>query len=186
MRGLFRDADDMVATLGRISERYPGKDDEELPALPAIKSVRLAINVAACDQTPLAIVYAKDAGLRNELAMKVRRLAWSDEFRGRLLFAIASTEDDVKTIDGANEGLLVVQAESFGRGAKLLVQADPSATSTSLANVLRKVNQSSSNNERSFGEHIRDGRRQGVFWETRLPVTDPMELRARSKGPPPR
>jgi hypothetical protein len=36
--------------------------------------------------------------------------------------------------------------------------------------------------QKIFREHVRAGHQQGVFWETALPVTDPMEHNARERG----
>ena len=36
--------------------------------------------------------------------------------------------------------------------------------------------------EKTFRIHVQDGQRKGVFWETVIPVSDPMERQARERG----
>lgn len=36
--------------------------------------------------------------------------------------------------------------------------------------------------DKTFANHVREGQRKGMFWETLLPVTDPQERQARERG----
>jgi hypothetical protein len=36
--------------------------------------------------------------------------------------------------------------------------------------------------DKTFSNHVREGHKLGVFWQTQTPVTDPQEARARERG----
>jgi hypothetical protein len=184
-RDHFRSAAAMAEALEQISRKYPGRDDSELPPLPKNASVKLAINVAACEGIPVVVLHAKNAETLKTLESRVRRLAWTDEFRGRFVYGIATVTDDLVALDGASEGLSIAQSEQYGRSAKVVAHADASASSLALTLALRNGLEAARPSQVAFFEHIRQGRQQGVLWETLLPITDRMELRARQQGMPP-
>src|SRR5213593_3144251 len=67
----FRDAQDMASAMDEIVRR--GAADRPAPsALPLTKTVRLALDVAACDGLPLVVVRGDDAAKRSAL---IERLA---------------------------------------------------------------------------------------------------------------
>src|SRR5438067_2964157 len=61
-KGAFRDAAQMAETMARIAKEHPGKPsaNDAPPPLPTVTTVRLAVDVAACDNQPLVVVFAED------------------------------------------------------------------------------------------------------------------------------
>lgn len=173
----FDDAADLAATLERIANRFEPRGEPAL--LPLVADVRLAVNVAACDKQPLVVLVGNDRALTARLA----KLAWSKEWRGRFVHAAGSAKD-LAGIEGAElkEGVLVVAAEKFGRKGKVIAQAKADATEEALAKLFAAVLKSWRPAGETFREHVREGQELGVFWETKTPVTDPMEARARQRG----
>ena len=78
--------------------------------------------------------------------------------------------------------MIVVQPDRFGTKGKLLQQIGAAVSHDELVQGLQKAPSLYQPSDKSFGSHVRQGQQQGVFWETVLPVTDPMELRARERG----
>jgi hypothetical protein len=181
-RGLFADAPAMAQAMDRIAARYPPKSDPGPAPLPKVASVRLGVNVAAADDRPLVVVSAADAAVRAALVAKVAELAWRPEFVGRFVYAVADRADDLNVVGRPADGLLVVQPEEYGRSGTVLARCPADADPATLAATMRAGAAKLSAKEKSFGGHVREGRRQGVFWETAVPVTDPMEKQARERG----
>src|SRR5262249_28551838 len=148
--------------------------------LPKVGNVRLAVNVAACDNQPLVLVFGPDEGARKELEARVAALAWGDEFLGRFVYASASAARELADLEGAKAeaGVLVVQSDKFGLKGKVLTQAAAPATDEELARCLKAGARLYRREEKTFAGHVREGHKNGVFWETVIPVTDPMEQRA--------
>src|SRR5207302_127986 len=176
---VFGDADRMADTLTRIAGQYKTKAAAGTPELPKVANVRLALNVAACDNQPLVVLLAPDAADRKKAEAELTALAWSDEFLGRFVYAVTADAKDMTMIEGvtAKAGLIVVQPDRFGQKGKVLVQKD-----TGFATALTEALTAFQKTDKTFANHVRQGQQAGVFWETKLPVTDPMERQARERG----
>ena len=175
----------MAETMNRVARWYePGPTTEQgLPELPTVANVRLAINVAACDNQPLVLLFSKEAATRRSLAETLKPLAWSEEFRGRFIYAYASDENELSAIEGAGReaGALVIQPDRFGLAGRVLNSAPAGASDKALAQCLRNGAAMYRPQVESFRDHVRGGRQAGAFWKTVLPVTDPMERAARQR-----
>jgi hypothetical protein len=177
----------MAETMNRIAGQYQVQRSTAEPALPTAANLRLALDIAACDQQLLVTLYTSDAAALRALEGRLRKLAWSGDFIGQFVYATTSDAEHLKPIDGIAPGnaLLVVQPDRFGLKGKVLAQTSAKASLEEWRQALRAGIEQQQRFERTLPQHIRDGQRHGVFWETRIPVTDPLEQRAREKTRPP-
>ncbi len=182
-RGSFRDAAALAAALERIAGDHPGTKKPWSPPLPAVASVRLALNVAACDNQPLVVVLA-DKARRGPLEARLVKLAWGEQFSGRFIWASTSERGDLKAVAGVppRACLLVVGSDRFGGKGQVLAHARVDASDADLARVLEQGAARHERADKTFRSHVREGQQLGVFWEPLLPVTDPMEQQARERG----
>jgi hypothetical protein len=182
-REVFDNAGDMTRAMNRIAAWYRPKAADIIPDLPTVASVRLAINVAACDDQPLIVVIGKSARARGQLIARLKPLAWSEEFRGRFVYVTASQTKEIETIAdaGVDDAVLVVQPDRFGLKGSVLTACRGKANSEDLAACLRQGIVQYSRRDETFQDHVHEGRLEGVFWQTAIPVTDPMERRARQQ-----
>jgi hypothetical protein len=183
-REAFRDADQMAATMNRIAGWYSAKGSSD-STVPVVANVRLGVDIAACDNQPLVVVYSEDVARRKALVDRLAALAWTNDFRGRFIYAEAYALKDLQMIDstGAASELLVVQPDRFGQKGSVLARAPIGASSDEMARCLRDGVARHRRQTETFQSHIRDGRRQDVFWETAIPVTDPEERAVRERRP---
>jgi len=182
-RQLFGGPAAMAEAMNGIATEYPAKAAGAAP-LPRVADVRLAINVAAADDLPLVVVFAKDAAVRKSLEARVAALAWKPEQAGRFVYVSAEAPGSLVggDIPLPADGVVVVQPEKFGRRGTVLAAAPAGATEARLAEVLQAGAAKFARAGKTFGSHVREGHSQGILWETRLPVTDPMEAQARERG----
>jgi hypothetical protein len=182
----FGDSERMADAMSRIAQQYPrGKTVKgQNPELPKVANVRLALNVAACDNQPLVVLFAAEPAARKKLENRVAELAWSEAFSGQFVYVVASKAKELAAVEGLKPaaGVCIIQPDRFGRKGKVLGQAGADATGEELAKVLKAAVALHQRSERTFANHVRQGQKLGVFWETQIPVTDPMELRARERG----
>lgn len=185
-RNTFASAAEMAQSMNRIARQYEAKKTDAAPELPRAATVRLALDIAACDNQPLALLVVRDPTVLRQLEERVRKLAWSNEFAGAAVYGSTSDFAQVKMVDGIvpEGGLFVIQPDRFGQKGKVLAQAAPTATAADLTRTLRSGIGLHQRTERDFRGHVRDGRQAGIFWETVLPVTDPQEKRAREQTRP--
>jgi hypothetical protein len=174
---------EMAETMKKIAAKYPGNRAEGPMALPLVANVKLGVNVAAADNQLLVIVVGKVAAARKPLEDKLAALVWDDEFVGRFVFASGTTAD-LAMLEGKklDAGLLIVEPEQFGRRAKVVLGVTADASPVRIATELRNAVAQFKPTEKTFMNHVRFGQSQGVFWEPRIPVTDPMEINARERG----
>lgn len=163
----FRDAAEMAAFLLRCARAPDPKTARELPV---VATVRLALNVAACEGLPLVVVRRKDASLGKRLAP----LAWG-ALAGRFVFAWAKADKELAAIKGEVKpgALLVIQPGPYGQKGTILGRASAAKTSGLLGQLKAAAGRHQAHPKRTIRRHIGTGRRAGVFWETKIPVTDP-------------
>jgi hypothetical protein len=178
----FGDAQRMAEAMQRLSRQYGDRPAVAGGgALPRVANVRLALDIAACDNLPLVVMHAENPAA---LEKRIGTLAWSEEFIGRFIFVAATDAKELAQIEGAGarSGILVVQPDRFGLKGTVLASTHLDASVEALAKCLRDGLAQAKQAGKQFAGHVRDGREQGVFWETTVPVSDPMEQRARERG----
>jgi hypothetical protein len=183
-RQTFGDASRMAETMNHLAAEYASKDAGTQPPLPTVRNVRLALDVAACDNQPLVVTSSVNAVTRLALEDRVGKLAWSDQFLGQFVYVTAAGSGELSAIDGVKpgSGVLVVQPDQFGQKGRVLAQVTAGAGDEELAKCLKDGLGQYRRADKMFQNHVRDGQRKGVFWETVIPVTDPMERNARERG----
>ena len=172
----------MAEGMKALAAKYRPK---ALPAaLPKVPNVRLALDVASADNQPLVLIYAKDLASLAKLEEVVAQLAWRPEFIGRCTFVATVEASDAKAVAGwkTETSIAVVQPDKFGIQGKLLKQSAGELTPDKLAEALRQGLASFERGDKTFMNHVREGQKQGIFWETVIPVSDKEEAQARERG----
>ena len=177
-RRLYSDANDLADDLTRLARPLTPK--AELSSLPFVANLRLAVDIAAADNLPLIVLVGKNQALERQ----VSSLAWSKDYIGRYTYVRVESAKDLSSLSGVEEGsgLLVVEPDKFGLKGKVLAQVGAGAAPDRLRETLVRGSKSFSRVAASQQSHIRDGRREKIFWVPALPVTDPEEARARQRG----
>jgi hypothetical protein len=179
-------AQEMAAAMSEIAFRHERTETGTLDAtaLPLTKTVRLALDVAACDGLPLVVAFGDDAAKRAALAERLAGVSWRAPSLGRFVYAVAGSADELKPIDGSTSksGVVVVQPDAFGASGKVLAQCGVDADAEALAKTLAAGLQRHVAQPKDPRTHIDEGRRLGIRWQTVIPETDPGP---RGAGPPP-
>jgi hypothetical protein len=178
---VYDDAAAMAADMRRVVGQYSPK--AALTTLPLVANPRLALDVAAADGLPVVVIVGQDAAARQRSHDRLAKLAWTNEFIGRFVYAEGSVTD-VLGVPGisVDASVVVIAPDTFGQKGTMLRQVEASAAAEALAEALRAAMAEYKAPAKTFQNHVREGQRQGVFWETRVPVTDPMENAARERG----
>lgn len=166
----------MAHSMNTIATHYKA---EEKPmnaphTLPAFQDFRLALNIAACDNLPLVVIFAKSEQARQDLERQVAELAWNDHFVGH--FTYVSVRDP-SVFTGAkavsiNEGVIIIQSGTYGLTGDVLVQVNRNDATYKLKQSLMRALTLHKPEPKDPRSHIATGRRLGVNWQTKIPVTD--------------
>lgn len=189
IRQVFPSPEQLTTWMSQAADYYDaerrkaGLKPESLAGLPLVDTVRLGLNTAAADDVPLVILYGKTKEEVARLEAAAANLAWKPEFIGRCAYTSTTAVADLPGADAAavKLGLLVVQPEGFGLAGKILARSEASATPEALAGTLRQGLQAFRPRQLTGFEYMRAGQDAGVFWETKLPVTDIQEAQARER-----
>lgn len=160
-----------VEALKSTAAKY-ADDAKSIDALPTLRDLRLALNVAAADMRPLVVVRGKDKDAAAALARKVAKLAWSKELVGTSHYVVLQAPETFEGL-APELGISVVLPDPYGLGGKVLAHAKPDADAKALAKALTDGVAQHSVEPREHDDHIREARRRGIEWKSPIPVSDP-------------
>ncbi|MDX1988046.1 MAG: thioredoxin family protein [Candidatus Obscuribacter sp.] len=176
---VFQDPRQMALSMDELARRFGARGKTgETQNLPVVASVRLALNVAAADKQPLAVVVSNSSQERRTLEKKLSPLAWKQDLMGRLTYASGSLSE-LRNIAGIslNKGYVFVLPDEFGTSGQVLGQLTDTASPADLERALKYTLDQHKPSTLSHHEHVQLGHRQGLKWTSAIPVTDPGSLR---------
>ena len=167
----------MVESMDVISLAYPGKKGAAAgpQALPYLGDLRMAVNVAACDNQPLLIVYAKKPGELARLEKALQPIAWSKEIIGRTLYVtVNDAAEYTRYIKGEKPaaGYALVAPEPYGRHATPLLAIDGETKPESVRKQLIAALALYNPPPKDFEKHEAEGLKAGIQWTPKTPITD--------------
>lgn len=171
---VYRDAKDMAADLRRLGKPYrkSANANKKPTVLPAMKSVRLGLNVASCDGLPFVVVVGKTgrdlAGLQKKLAGAV----WKKDLVGKYIFASTTEGKDLAPIKGAkfSTGIFVIKPDVYGLTGTVITKLGSRVSADKLEKTLVDVAKKFLRKSKVHRDHVRQGRRAGMEWKTEVPV----------------
>lgn len=180
----FRSSGGMAAEMKELAGEFKAKagalSDTKLPLM---ASVELALNVASCDGLPVVVSYAKSAEALNKLNESLVKLAWDKQLAGQYVFAATTNTKDFKSISGMSDGTTValVSPGEFGVSGKVLAEFKANAQPAAIRKQMVSVALKYPRKQKSRREHNAAGIALGLDWETKIPETDQMSLRAKER-----
>ena len=169
----YGSAERFAEALAEVAKKYDAKA-RPISALPTVANLRLALNVAAADMRPLVIVRAegaKAAKAAKALAARVAEVAWSEDAVGACHYVVLDEESTVAEFT-PELGVTVVQPDPYGRGGDALAFASVDAKVGGLAKAVSEGLEKHDAEAKEHDDHLRQARREGIRWETAIPVSD--------------
>lgn len=181
----FRDATSMANRMQLIALQHPGAkqarwSDKQLPVM---KSVDVALNVAACDNLPVLITFAENNERLAGINAEVMKTAWTEEGAGQFVYASTTNKAELKPIPGVEltEEVLVVEPGPYGLSGKILLASTLDESNEDLSRELLRAAASFKRVAPEYSSHIALGVQLGIDWESAIPETDPQSLRAKQR-----
>jgi hypothetical protein len=154
-RQLFGGPQDMAKEMNSLAESYNPTSHRATLELPKVESLKLALNVAACEGVPVIVVGTEDAERR------LAKAAWNRQNLGMAVYVRANLKDPQEAY--------LLQPDKFGLEIESRRPLDPDIDATSLNSLLVPLQAA----RKEHGQHVREGFEKGIRWETQVPVTDP-------------
>ena len=188
----FRHASDLAKKMNSIFRQRAVRQNggEWVPSiLPELKSLDLAINVAACDGLPIAVVIGTDQAEVESYRKKLNAIAWEEPLVGQLIYASVKADDDLRPLSGLPDnprGVFIAEPDSYGLSAKVMYSIDSDSVS--------RIDSSPSKKElaaliadfkppvKEHRSHTLQGVRFGFRWATEVPVTDQQSVKATKRA----
>lgn len=188
---VFGTAPRMVEAMDKIAQTHPAlpESGQGNRVSPTIGSMRLALNIASCDNQPLVVL---GPGATPEFEKELVRIFFESNQKGRYVMARATAEElaQMEGFDSAKGSpVLVVQTNPFGTKGKILANAAPGEGPKTMESVILAGAKAFTPapkgimGEPSYRNHLQTGFGEGIFWETQIPVTDLGEAQARKRNP---
>lgn len=180
----FSNAPDMASRMTAIAKQYPeqprGKDQPV--RLPQMKDFRLSLNVAACDGLPLVVAYGQGEQLANYRNL-LTGLAFDKQLAGKFHFFATGEKSDLEAFKEFSDtpGLFLIRPGKYGTDGSIVDLLESESALAQSKDLLAGYSLLLSKVEKSHREHVRDGIRDGVDWQTEIRVTDPESVRAREQ-----
>lgn len=183
-------AKQMASTMNRIAAQFKTRRTNKatvIPPLPIVADLRLALNVAACDNQPLVVAYSPKANERKLLESRLAKLAWSDDYIGQFLYVSVGNAKAFKQFGDKfrpEAGIYVIEPDKFGLKGDVAVRVAASDDDTKLRDGLSLAVITHQKRMKETFEHRAAGRREGADWKTKIPVTDSHSLGTAKKRSP--
>src|ERR1700722_783988 len=132
---MFGDAHAMAIGMNDVARQYRSAATPQ--SLPVVDTVRLALNVAAADKRPLAVVVANSDEDRKVMEHRLAPLSWSANFIGKVIYT-SGHPNELNGINGASlpRGYLFIAPNEFGTTGAVVTQLNATASTADLASAL--------------------------------------------------
>ncbi|MEO0445310.1 MAG: hypothetical protein AAF191_04460 [Verrucomicrobiota bacterium] len=171
----------MATELSTIASKYTDDLQSEPPTrpIPAMKSVRLAVNVASCDGLPCLLVIGRNETELTRLNAKLGAVIWEPELAGQFICASTTQTSDLSIIKGdtPTSGYLIVRPDAYGLEGEAIASIQEPASATAFTSSLLEVAANYQRLAKSHGQHVRQGRQSGISWDTEVAVPERRRVR---------
>ena len=181
-RGPHGRTSSMVQQMNKFAKTYPATNEPLV--VPAMQSVDLALNVAACDNLPLVVVSAKDQTELKSIEDKLINAVWSPELRGQFVYARTTNAADLKILVGKKyeSGVMVVMPGNFGLMGQIYDRISADTKPEEFKERLQQAAATFKRTPASHNEHVKSGIALHIEWKTKLPETDAQSVRAKNRA----
>ena len=175
----------MAFGLDAISAQFAGRTEplRSDTHLPLMKSLELALNVAAADGLPLVVTVAASDERLSALNRRLVPSAWKESLAGQFIYVAVRDAKQLKPLTGevSGEGILLVEPDQFGLSGKVLKRLSLDADRQTIESSMNDVVTTFPRDHKDHNSHVRLGIQLGIDWKSQIPESDPMSVRARQR-----
>jgi hypothetical protein len=135
-------------------------------SLPLMPSLRLGLNIAACDGLPLVAIIESKKRSSKKLLERLVELSHSTALSGQAHYVVLKDSKGLEVMAGYKPGqfIYVLKTDAFGVTGEVVATFKDTKTLSSVA--LETEFHSARIEKDRLTQHVRQGNREGVTWES--------------------
>ena len=175
---VYKDIDSFASDLSSLARKFDSANRKEvslIESLPLIPSLRLGLNIAACDSLPLVVVIEDDSDKQREKFLYLTHLSRNDSLAGQAHYVLLKDTKEIEDLKNYKEGnfVYVLKPDNFGvTGEVVAAFQDIKTLSVVALETAFNIAQAPKKSLSDSRQHVRKGKREGITWESQLPRAD--------------
>jgi len=170
---VYGNVDSFAADL--VAQAHKFQPKVGLKALPIIPNLRLGLNISACDGLPLVVINQKESRKGKKLFSSLEKLSQTDSFSGQAHYVFLEDIKEIEDLKGYKPGnsVYVLEPDSFGVTGRIVASfLDEKPISLVALGAAFDAARTPKKNLDDSRQHVRQGRRNGIYWESQEPRAD--------------
>jgi hypothetical protein len=178
---VYKNIDSFAVNLASLANKFKSKVG--IKSLPLIPSLRLGLNIAACDGIPLVVIINNESRKWEKLFSNLVNLSQTDSLSGQAHYVLLKDTKEIENLKDykSDNFVYILKPDSFGITGRVVAtfrdKEDLSLIALETAFDTARISKKILSDSR---QHVRQGRRKGITWESQMPRADG---KARSTSP---
>jgi hypothetical protein len=170
---VYKNIDSFAVNLASLANKFKSKVG--IKSLPLIPSLRLGLNIAACDGIPLVVIINNESRKWEKLFSNLVNLSQTDSLSGQAHYVLLKDTKEIENLKDykSDNFVYVLKPDSFGVTGRVVAtfrdKEDLSLVALGAAFDTVRIPKKTLSDSR---QHVRQGRQKGITWESQLPRAD--------------
>ncbi len=170
---VYKNIDSFAVNLASLANKF--ESEVGIKSLPLIPSLRLGLNIAACDGLPLVVIINNESGKWKKVFSSLVKLSQTDSLSGQAHYVLLKDTKEIENLKDykSDNFVYVLKPDNFGITGRV-VAAFRDKEALSLV-ALRAAFDTARIPKKALSDsrqHVRQGRRKGITWESQMPRAD--------------
>jgi hypothetical protein len=170
---VYKNVDSFAVNLASLANGFGSEVGTK--SLPLIPSLRLGLNIAACDGLPLVVIINDESREWEKAFSRLVELSQTDSLSGQAHYVLLKDTKEIKSLKDykPDNFVYVLKPDSFGITGRVVAAFRDKETLSLVAlgasfDTARMPKKALSDSR----QHVREGRRKGIAWESPMPRAD--------------
>ena len=170
---VYKNIDSFAVDLASLANEF--ESEVGTMSLPLMPSLRLGLNIAACDGLPLVVIINDESRKWEKVFSSLVELSQTDSLSGQAHYVLLKDTKEIESLKGykPDNFVYVLKPDSFGITGRVVAAFRDKETLSLVAlgasfDTARMPKKTLSDSR----QHVREGRRKGIAWESQMPRAD--------------
>ena len=170
---VYKNIDSFAVNLASLANKF--ESEVGIKSLPLMPSLRLGLNIAACDGIPLVVIINNESRKWKKLFSSLVSLSQTDSLSGQAHYVFLNDTKELENLKDykPDDFVYILKPDSFGITGKVVAtfrnKEDLSLVALGAAYDTARIPQKTLSDSR---QHVRQGRLRDITWESLMPRAD--------------